>query len=80
MERIQLFTIVKGSLGNAGPKAPLDICRILEAAGEAESFSLSCVQGMDYPIYLKAVSYIKSCQEGECRCNGAVSISAVFIS
>lgn len=59
MKKVQVFTVIKGSLGNAGPKAPLDICRILETAGEAESFSLACDQGMDYPTYLKAVSYIK---------------------
>ena len=60
MKKVQVFTVIKGSLGNAGPKAPLDICRILEAAGDAESFLLSCDQGMDYPTYLKAVSYIKA--------------------
>lgn len=45
MKKVQVFTVIKGSLGNAGPKAPLDICRILEAAGDAESFLLSCDQG-----------------------------------
>ncbi len=45
-EKVQVFTVIKGSLGNAyrTHKAPLDICRILEAAGDAESFLLSCDQ------------------------------------
>ena len=41
MKKIQIFTIVEGGLGNAGPKAPLDICRILQETGKAEAFSIA---------------------------------------
>lgn len=65
MKKIQIFTIVEGGLGNAGPKAPLDICRILQETGKAEAFSMSSEAGMDYPLYLKALSHLREIrQEG----------------
>lgn len=33
MEKFTLVIMVKGTLNNAGSKAPLDICRILEESG-----------------------------------------------
>ena len=59
MEEMQVVTIVEGGLGNAGPKAPLDICRILEGIGGVESFAISSEKGMDYPLYLETLSYLK---------------------
>ena len=59
MEEIQVITIVEGGLGNAGPKAPLDICRILEGTGGVSSYAVSSEEGMDYPLYLKTLSRLR---------------------
>lgn len=53
MEKYLLITLVKGSLGNAGPKAPLDICDFLEKTGKVEVMSFCSEMGMDYPLFLK---------------------------
>ena len=65
MKRILLFTIVKGSLNNAGPKAPLDICRILTDIEGIEIFSLSCEKSLDYSAYLKALTYLRNVKKEE---------------
>lgn len=56
MEKYLLITLVKGSLGNAGPKAPLDICSFLEKTGAVEVMSFCSEQGLDYPMFLKLCS------------------------
>jgi len=65
MKRILLLTIVKGSLSNAGPKAPLDICRILSDIEGTDIFSLSCEKGLDYSAYLKALTYLRNVKKEE---------------
>lgn len=63
MKKYLLITLVKGSLSNAGPKAPLDICKILEETGEVELLSLSSESGMDYPLYLELMYQLKQRKE-----------------
>lgn len=53
MEKFTLVTMVKGTLSNAGPKAPLDICRILEAAGGVYTITFSTNKGEDLHSFLK---------------------------
>ena len=63
MKKYLLITLVKGSLSNAGPKAPLDICKILEETGEVELLSLSSEAGKDYPLYMELMHQLKHRKE-----------------
>lgn len=59
MKDYLLVTVVKGSLGNAGPKAPRDICKILKQTGKVDTVFLTTEKGMDFPIYLKLNDILK---------------------
>lgn len=59
MKKYLLVTIVKGTLANAGPKAPGDICKILADTGMVENLYFSTEEGMDYPVFLHAMFRIK---------------------
>lgn len=63
MEKYLLITLVKGSLDNAGPKAPLDICSFLERTGNVEVMSFCSKQGLDYPMFLKLRSVLEQVRQ-----------------
>ena len=63
MAEYLLVTLVKGSLGNAGPKAPRDICKILKEEGMVDTLSLSSEEGLDFPIFLQLYCLLKEARE-----------------
>ncbi len=63
MKEYLVVTVVKGSLGNAGPKAPLDICRILEKTGKVDVVSLAATEGTDFPVFLKLYRILNEARE-----------------
>lgn len=63
MKEYVLFTVIKSSNRNAGPKAPLDIGRILERTGKVESVLLESEEHKDYPLFLRLIREVKRIQE-----------------
>lgn len=59
MKEYLLVTVIKGCEGNAGPKAPQDICNILKETGKVESVLLGADQGLDYPVFLRLIDLLK---------------------
>ena len=63
MSDYTLITVIKGSLGNAGPKAPRDICSLLERTGRVDVVSLFTEDGLDFPTFLKLIPILKEIKE-----------------
>ncbi len=59
MEKPLLLTLVVCAGRNAGLKAPLDICRILEQTGDVENAVFYTEKGNDFPVYLEMMELIR---------------------
>lgn len=65
MEKALLLTLVVRAGRNAGLKAPMDICRILEQTGEVENAVFYTERGQDFPVYLEMLDLVrKTVREG----------------
>ncbi len=59
MEKPLLLTLVVCAGQNAGLKAPLDICKVLEQTGDVENAVFYTEKGKDFPVYLDIVDVVQ---------------------
>ena len=65
MGKSLLVTVIKSTLQNAGPKAPMDICRILEQTDDIECVTFSTYGGNDFPVYLDMLDLLHKAVRSE---------------